>query len=51
MRAGAQGTREEELDQLLRDEVFVDLYKVVLLERREEAGTTEWSEPEPPGAQ
>jgi predicted RecB family nuclease len=27
--AGAHGTREEELDQLLRDEVFVDLYKVV----------------------
>jgi uncharacterized protein len=27
--AGAHGTREEELDQLLRDQVFVDLYKVV----------------------
>ena len=27
--AGAHGTREEELDQLLRDEVFVDLFKVV----------------------
>lgn len=27
--AGAHGTREEELDQLLRDEVFIDLYKVV----------------------
>jgi predicted RecB family nuclease len=27
--AGAHGTREEDLDQLLRDEVFVDLYKVV----------------------
>lgn len=27
--AGAHATREEELDQLLRDEVFVDLYKVV----------------------
>ena len=27
--AGAHGTREEELDQLLRGEVFVDLYKVV----------------------
>ena len=27
--AGAHGTREEEVDQLLRDEVFVDLYKVV----------------------
>jgi hypothetical protein len=27
--AGAHGTHEEELDQLLRDEVFVDLYKVV----------------------
>ena len=27
--AGAHGTREEELDQLLRDEVFVDLYRVV----------------------
>lgn len=27
--AGAHGAREEELDQLLRDEVFVDLYKVV----------------------
>ena len=27
--AGAHGTREEELDQLLRNEVFVDLYKVV----------------------
>jgi len=27
--AGAHGTREEQLDQLLRDEVFVDLYKVV----------------------
>ena len=27
--AGAHGTREEELDQLLRDEVFVDLYQVV----------------------
>ncbi|HWO16637.1 MAG TPA: TM0106 family RecB-like putative nuclease [Solirubrobacterales bacterium] len=27
--AGAHGSREEELDQLLRDEVFVDLYKVV----------------------
>jgi len=26
---GAHGTREEELDQLLRDEVFVDLFKVV----------------------
>ena len=115
--AGAHGTREEELDQLLREGVFVDLYKVVresmlisrpsysikkleafymeqrdtavsdggdsivmfeqwlergedsilddiaaynrddclstlklrdwLLERREEAGTTEWFEPEP----
>ena len=27
--AGAHGTREEELDELLRGEVFVDLYKVV----------------------
>jgi predicted RecB family nuclease len=27
--AGAHGTREEELDQLLRDQVFVDLFKVV----------------------
>lgn len=27
--AGAHGAREEELDQLLRDQVFVDLYKVV----------------------
>jgi predicted RecB family nuclease len=27
--AGAHGTREEELDHLLRGEVFVDLYKVV----------------------
>ena len=27
--AGSYATREEELDQLLRDEVFVDLYKVV----------------------
>jgi predicted RecB family nuclease len=27
--AGAHGTREEELDQLLREKVFVDLYKVV----------------------
>jgi predicted RecB family nuclease len=27
--AASHGTREEELDQLLRDEVFVDLYKVV----------------------
>ena len=27
--AGAHGTREEELDQLLREGVFVDLYKVV----------------------
>jgi uncharacterized protein len=27
--AGVHGTREEELDQLLRDQVFVDLYKVV----------------------
>jgi len=27
--AGAHGSREEELDQLLREQVFVDLYKVV----------------------
>jgi predicted RecB family nuclease len=27
--AGAHGSREEELDQLLRDEIFVDLFKVV----------------------
>ena len=27
--AGQHGTREDEVDELLRDEVFVDLYKVV----------------------